>query len=72
MAPLQLLFNTQNCKAKNNMELSYPVFKLGSLFIYLFVFLREKSKYTICKNWQNAPFLCFRQITSVVIEIIQG
>lgn len=53
------------------MELSYSVFKLGNLFTYLFVFSREKSKYTICKNLQNAPFFCFRQITYVVIEIIQ-
>lgn len=39
MVPLQFLFNTQNYKAKNNIELSYSVFKLGNLFIYVFVFL---------------------------------
>lgn len=72
MVPLQFLFNTQNCKAKNNIELSYSVFKLGNFFIYVFVFLMEKSKYTICKNLQNAPFFCLRQIASVLIEIIQG
>lgn len=37
MASLQFLCNTRNGKAKNNTELSYSVFKLGYLFIYLFV-----------------------------------
>lgn len=71
MASLQFLCNIQNCKAKNNIELSYSVFKLGNLFIYLFVFLWENSKHTICKSLQNALFFSLRQITSVVTEIIQ-